>query len=119
MSHSIYAAGVLREFRDDATRTVTTYDETGAVLTVTPYTAEQNAAADQIAAEAAARAEREADRAIVRAIVTGLQAEKARAQVVIDKANNQISGADTKDVARAAKRIADAAIDLARFVKDI
>ena len=35
------------------------------------------------------------------------------------KANNQITGADTKDVARAAKRIADAAIDLARHVKDL
>lgn len=107
------------EFRDDATRTVTTYDETGTVLAVTPYTAEQSAAADQAAAEAAAQAEREAARTAIKAIINDLQTEKARAQAVIDKANNQISGADTKDVARAAKRIADAAIDLARFVRDL
>ena len=48
-----------------------------------------------------------------------LQAEKARAQVVIDKPNNTITGGDTKDVARAAKRIADATIDLAKFVKNM
>lgn len=41
------------EWRDDATRTVTTYDETGTVLDTRPYTAEENAEADaQAAAEA-------------------------------------------------------------------
>lgn len=64
-------------------------------------------------------ASRETARTAVKAIINDLQAEKARADAVIAKANNTISGADTKDVARAAKRIADAAIDLARFVKDI
>lgn len=77
--------------------------------TVRPWTAEE------LAAQAAA-AQYEADRLTVKAIVTVLQAEKARAQVVIDKANNAITGGDTKDVARAAKRIAAAAIDLARYV---
>lgn len=77
--------------------------------TVRPWTAEE------LAAQAAA-AQYEADRLTVKAIITDLRAEKARAQVVIDKANNAITGADTKDVARAAKRIADAAIDLARYV---
>lgn len=69
--------------------------------------------------EEAARAAREAQRTIVKAIITDLQAEKARADAVIAKTNNQITGADTKDVARAAKRIADAAIDLTRFVQDM
>jgi hypothetical protein len=72
---------------------------------------------ERIDAEAA-RAAHEAQRAVVKQIVTDLQAEKARAQLVIDKTNAQITGSDTKDVARAAKRIADAAIDLARFVQD-
>lgn len=120
MSHSIYSAGVLREFRDDVTRTVTRYDETGAVLSVTPYTAEQNSAADLADAEAAAAAEREAVRLLVGAIITDLKAEKARAQTVIDADNATIKAnpqSYIKDCARAAKRIADAAIDLARFVK--
>ena len=77
--------------------------------TVRPWTAEE------LAVQAAA-AQYEADRLTVRAIITDLQAEKARAQAVIDKTNANITGGDTKDVARAAKRIADAAIDLARYV---
>jgi hypothetical protein len=62
---------------------------------------------------------RNADRLAVQAIITDLQAEKDRCQVVIDKTAANITGGDTKDVARAAKRIADAAIDLARFVKGL
>jgi len=73
--------------------------------------------ADEIAAREA-RIQREATRTAVKAIITDLKAEKTRAQTVIDKTNATITGADTKEVARAAKRIADAAIDLARFVKD-
>jgi hypothetical protein len=107
------------EFRDDDTRTVTTYNEAGAVLSTRPYTAAENAEADADAAAAAAAAARAANRALVKAVITELQAEKTRVQAVIDKANNQVSGADTKEVARAAKRIADAAIDLARFVQDL
>lgn len=33
--------------QDDTTRTVSTYDETGAVTSTRPYTAEESAAADQ------------------------------------------------------------------------
>ena len=101
---------------NDTTRTVTTYDETGAVASTRPYTAEENAAA---VAEAAARAQRVAGRLTVRAIITDLQAEKARAQAVIDTPNATIKSNPApyvNDVARAAKRIADAAIDLARYV---
>lgn len=73
-------------------------------------------------AELAAKAEQaanEASRATVKAIINDLRAEKARAQTVIDTPNATINTSPAphiKDVARAAKRIADAAIDLARFV---
>ena len=50
----------VHEFRDDTTRTVTTYDETGAVTSTRPYTADENAAAD---AAAQAQADAEAARA--------------------------------------------------------
>ena len=75
----------------------------------------------ELAAQAAA-AQYEADRLTVRQIVTNLQTEKARAQAVIDTTNATINNSPAshiKDTARAAKRIADAAIDLARFVKDM
>ena len=45
--------GTLRLTLDDATRTVTTYDETGAVTSARPYTTEENAAADAALADAA------------------------------------------------------------------
>ena len=79
---------------------------------VRPWTAEE------LAAQAAA-AQQDADRLAVRQIINDLRAEKARAQVVIDTPNATINTSPAphiKDVARAAKRIADAAIDLARFV---
>lgn len=78
-------------------------------------------AAEELAADTAA-AEREAVRALVKAIVNDLQSEKARAQAVIDTANATINAGPAgyvKDCARAAKRIAVAAIDLARHVKDL
>lgn len=57
------------EFRDDTTRTVTTYDESGAVTSTRPYTAEENDAADESQAEEAAREDRrikaERDQAIL------------------------------------------------------
>ena len=80
--------------------------------TVRPWTA------DELAAQAAA-ARYEADRLTVRQIITDLQSEKARAQAVIDTPNATIKTNPAPyvvDVARAAKRIADAAIDLARYV---
>ena len=107
------------ESHDHAARTVTTYDESGAVTGSRPYTADETAAADAALAEAAALAQRNADRLTVRAIITDLQAEKARAQAVIDTPNATIKSNPApyvNDVARAAKRIADAAIDLARYV---
>jgi len=114
VSTEVFEGSALAYRWDDTTRTVT--DFTTDPPSVRPYTAEENAAAAQDDADDADDAAYEAQRAVVKQIVTDLQAEKARAQTVIDKTNNQISGGDTKDVARAAKRIADATIDLARFV---
>ena len=114
-----WPTGTVKERGDDATRTVTTYDETGSVTSSRPYTADENATADSAIAEAAAQAQREADRLTVRQIITDLQAEKARAQAVIDTPNATIKTNPAPyvvDVARAAKRIADAAIDLARYI---
>ena len=74
--------------------------------------------AEELAAQAE-QAAREADRTAVKAIITDLRAEKGRAQNVIDTANATINASPAsyiKDTARAAKRIADAAIDLARYV---
>ena len=119
MKRDYHIDGALRERRDDTTRTVTTYDATGAVTSTRPYTASENAAADQTAIQEQARLAYEATRQAIKAIVTDLQAEKDRVQVVLDKTNANITAADTKNVARAAKRIADATIDLARFVKDM
>lgn len=119
MAWQVSANGATIERGDDAARTVTHYDETGAVLSTRPYTAEENAAADADAAQATANAEREVTRTAIKAIVQDLKLEKDRVQPVIDKANAEVTGKDTRDVARAAKRIADAAIDLARFVQDL
>ena len=112
-----YEGGTLARQWDDTTRTFTDY--TTDPDTVRPYTPAEQAAADTRAATEADEAAREALRAAVRLIVTDLQAEKTRCQTVIDKANSAITAGDTKDVARAGKRIADAAIDLARLVKDL
>ena len=74
--------------------------------------------AEELAGQEAAAAY-EAQRLLVKAIITDLRAEKDRAQSVIDTANATINASPApyiKDTARAAKRIAGAAIDLARYV---
>ena len=79
---------------------------------------ERDKTAEELAAQADAAAY-EAQRILVKAIITDLRAEKARAQVVLDATNATINNSPApyiKDTARAAKRIADAAIDLARYV---
>lgn len=57
-----------------------------------------------------------ATQVLARQVIVDLQAEKARAQSIIDKTNAQITPGDTKDLARSCKRIADATIDFARLV---
>lgn len=116
--------GVLRESWDDDTRFVTMRDASGVILPDYPraYTPEENAIIDARIAEANAKTAREAQRTLVKAIVTDLQLEKDRVQPTIDATKATINadpGAYIKDVARAAKRIADANIDLAKFVKDM
>lgn len=104
---------------NDTTRTVATYDEAGAVTSTHPHTASENAAADAAEAAQAAQAAYEAQRLTVKAIIADLKAEKDRAQAVIDTPNATIRTNPAPyivDVARAAKMIADAAIDLARYV---
>lgn len=64
-----FTNGILRERRDDTTRTVTTYDETGTVTSTRPYTAEENAAADAAEAAQAEQAAYEAQQVIDRAIL--------------------------------------------------
>ena len=53
MMSRTYQDGVIRTWHDDYTRTVTTYDEQGTVTGTRPYTADENAAADEQAANAA------------------------------------------------------------------
>ena len=55
MRHETYVDGVLREVRDDAARTVTTYDDKGAVTSTRPYTTPENTAADARDAASAAQ----------------------------------------------------------------
>lgn len=115
----VWVDGKLRQFWNSTARTYTEYGESGEVLNTRQYTPEENARLDAEIALAQAKSTRAAQRALIKAIITELVAEKDRVQLVIDKANASITGADTKDVARAAKRIADAAIDLAKFVQNI
>lgn len=83
---------------------------------VEPFNAEQNALADMIVTQEEARFEHETTRAIIRQIIIDLQAEKARADEVINSPN---ATQDDKKNARAIKRTANAAIDLARFAKEL
>ena len=85
------------------------------VWTMRPWTPAQ-------AEDEAARVARETQRATVRAIVNDLRTEKGTLQAVLDTPNATIKADPQvyiKDVARAAKRIADASIDLAKFVKEM
>ena len=52
MIRTFDTTGRVTSDHDDITRTVTTYDETGAVTSTRPYTADENAAADATVADA-------------------------------------------------------------------
>ena len=79
MTRNYHVDGILRERWDDDSRTVTTYDETGAVTSTLPYTATENAAADARVAAAAEQAARAAQQAIDRAILDATAALMAAA----------------------------------------
>lgn len=66
-------------FEDDQARTVTTYDETGAVITGRPYTAAEDAAADAAVVAEAEHAAYEARQAVDRAILDATAALMADA----------------------------------------
>jgi len=113
MAEDVIQNGVLIEHYDDVARTATYYDEkTGEFLYTRPYTADENATADADIARAEGKAG-------VDTIIADLKAEKARVQPTIDATNATINSNPAgyiKDNARAIKRIADACIDLAKFV---
>lgn len=129
MSLSSYdSTGTLRQFWDDEgdgtpqrpARTYHEYDEQGEEILARPYNAEENAVADVSAVQAAQQASLDSSRAAVKLIITDLQTEKARVQPVIDLQNSAtVTTSQIKDVAKATKRVADAAIELARFVQDM
>ena len=101
----------------------TTWDRTLTLVAGVPTVVwvERAKTAGEVSAEQAAAA-RVANRAVVAAIVDNLQAEKARVQPAIDATNATINAGPApyiRDNARAAKRIADAAIELARYVRDM
>ena len=80
LEHRVYRpdnTSWLQERTDDTTRTITVWDEAGTVLSVTPYTAEQNAEADRRAAEEAATANSATLTAEVQAQVDALLASIA------------------------------------------
>lgn len=113
-----WSDGVLRKFwdADSDPRTYYEYDAQGVQTLARPFNAAENTIATNDAAVDVAEAAAAARVSAVRLIITDLVAEKARVQLVIDKANASITANDTKDVARAAKRIADAAIDIAKLL---
>ena len=70
MIAELYVNSVLRERRDDTTRTVTTYNAAGTLTGTRPYTTAENAAADAAAAAETARAEQAARAATAEAVIT-------------------------------------------------
>lgn len=108
--------GVLRRAWDEGDLTRIEYDESGAVVSTRTFETVEALWAEFQVEQAAVATELATRRAAVKLVITDLQAEKTRCQTVIDKTNANITAGDTKDVARAAKRIADAAIDIARLL---
>jgi YD repeat-containing protein len=89
--------GVIRERRDDTTRTVTTYDEQGNITSERPYTAEENAAADQAALEATLNTNK-------RTVEQKLATKLANMQTILVQTNADLRtdpSQEIKDMARA------------------
>ena len=76
MIHETFTNGVLRERRDDTARTVTTYGPTGQVTETRPYTAQENADADE-------RAAVETRAAVAAALAADAGADKAKIEQAI------------------------------------
>ena len=97
MSIRIYANETLREWWDDATRTVTTYDENGAITSSRPYTPAENTEADAQAATAAKLASLAQLRAdIITKAIAWLEADSATAQTRATAISNAVSTVQTR-----------------------
>ena len=97
MINETFTNGVLRERRDDTTRTVTTYDAAGAVLTSRPYTAAENTEADAHAAEVAHVADLAQLRSdIITKAIAWLQADSATAQTRATAISNAVTTVQTR-----------------------
>ena len=113
MSWERYENGTLTERGDDATRTVTTSTGTR------PYTADENAAADQAAAAATLAANEAALRNGLQTAIDAALARQAAYQAVIDTPNATIKSNPAPYIvglARQGKRSDRALIRLARLV---
>jgi len=94
---------------DEVARTVTSYGLQGKVIGTRPFTAEENRQADENRNTASLRTD-------ARAQIEIMLASLASIQAVVDKANNQITPADTKTVARELRRTVRQMIRLTRLV---
>jgi hypothetical protein len=93
----LYVDSVLRERRDDATRTVATYNAAGQVTETRPYTTAENAAADAQIAAAAHNADLAQLRAdIVTKAIVWLEADSAAAQARATAISNAVSTVQTR-----------------------
>lgn len=81
-----------------------------------PYTAEESAAADAAIATQAAQDNEATLRVDAAAQLDVLLASIATLQVVTDKSNNAIGGADTKTVARECRRVARQLVRITRLL---
>ena len=118
MIRTFDTTGRVTSDHDDTTRTVTTYDETGAVTSTRPYTAEENAAADAAIQAAVLDANRKALLDGLKAVIDAAVARQADVQTVLDTTNSTINGSPAsylKTIARATKRQDRTIIRLARL----
>ena len=114
--------GILREQCDDSTRTYTARDETGAVTSTHPYTAEENAEADALIVSENLRLEKEETRKAIATILKEIDAEIKRAKDIKALDNSAIRTNPApyiNDLATAIIRLGQATKDLAKFTKDL
>lgn len=101
MSRQVFQNSVLREWWNDATRTYTTYNASGAQTSTRPYTAAEDAEADADAAVATAVTNEEQ-------IVAALNTALGGLQTLIDTSNATIKADPQiyiKDLARTLRRV--------------
>ena len=92
---------------DDSTRIATEYDAEGALVGERPYTAEENARAEQNAANETAETNKST-------VETNLEADLAAMQAIIDQTNADLRAdpsQEIKEIARAVRRLIRSALD--------